>query len=136
MTSGLSSGSSRAALRPTAPPTTRSREPGYKPIKYPPPSPSRFADLRQATLWMRAFDRWYNWRHAHAGLGLMTPAAVHFGLADSLWRKRQAVLHAAYHAHPERFSRGLPNPPRWPAAVHINPLPALRLPGHVPVDAP
>lgn len=111
-------------------------EAGFKTIKYHPTFPSRFADLRQATLWMRAFDRWYNWRHAHTGLGLMTPAAVHFGFADRLWRKRQAVLHAAYNTHPERFSHGLPNPPRWPDAVHINPLPALRLPGDVPVDAP
>ena len=65
----------------------------------------------------------------------MTPAAVHFGFAETLWAKRQAVLHQAYGTHPERFSRGRPNPPRWPDAVHINPLPALLLPGDVPTEA-
>lgn len=111
-------------------------EAAFKTVKYHPTFPGRFADHLQATAWMRAFDRWYNWRHAHTGLGLMTPAAVHFGFAETLWRKRQAVLQTAYAAHPERFSRGLPTPPRWPAAVHINPLPALRLPGDVPIEVP
>jgi putative transposase len=111
-------------------------EAAFKTVKYHVTFPGRFADRSQATLWMRALERWYNWRHAHTGLGLMTPAAVHFGFAEQLWRKRQAVLQAAYHAHPERFPRGLPNPPRWPEAVHINPLPVLRLPGEVPIDVP
>jgi len=48
-------------------------EAAFKTLKHHPTFPGRFADLRQATLWMRAFDRWYNWRHAHTGLGL-TPA--------------------------------------------------------------
>jgi len=50
----------------------------------------------------------------------MTPAAVHFGQAEELWLKRQTVLQAAYQAHPERFSRGQPIPPRWPDQVGIN----------------
>jgi putative transposase len=111
-------------------------EAAFKTVKYHPAFPGRFADRAQATVWMRALERWYNWRHAHTGLGLMTPAGVHFGFAETVWRKRQTVLHAAYHAHPERFPRGLPNPPRWPEAVHINPLPALRLPGEVPIEVP
>lgn len=107
----------------------------FKTVQYHSTFPGRFADPAQATRWMRAMERWYNWRHAHTGLGLMTPAAVHFGFAETLWAKRQAVLHQAYGTHPERFSRGRPNPPRWPDAVHINPLPALLLPGDVPTEA-
>ena len=110
-------------------------EAAFKTLKYHFTFPDRFADQAQALTWMRAFERWYNWRHAHLGLGLMTPAAVHFGFAERLWVKRQAILHAAYHAHPERFSHGLPNPPRWPERVCINPLPTLLLPGEVPIDA-
>ena len=108
----------------------------FKTVQYHPTFPGRFADPAQATRWMRAMERWYNWRHAHTGLGLMTPAAVHFGFAETLWAKRQAVLHQAYATRPERFSRGRPNPPRWPDAVHINPLPTLLLPGDVPTEAP
>jgi putative transposase len=111
-------------------------ESAFKTVKYHPTFPGRFADHSHATVWMRALERWYNWRHAHTGLALMTPAAVHFGFAENIWRKRQAVLQAAYHAHPERFSRGLPTLPRWPDAVHINPLPVLRLPGDVPIEVP
>ena len=108
----------------------------FKTVQYHSTFPGRFADPAQAICWMRAMERWYNWRHAHTGLGLMTPAAVHFGFAETLWAKRQTVLHQAYATHPERFSRGRPNPPRWPDAVHINPLPALLLPGDVPAEAP
>lgn len=110
-------------------------ESAFKTLKYHFTYPDHFADQAQAVIWMRAFERWYNWRHAHSALGLMTPAAIHFGFAEHLWAKRQATLHAAYHTHPERFSRGLPNPPRWPERVSINPLPTLLLPGEMPIDA-
>lgn len=64
---------------------------------------------------------WYNYEHHHSALGLMTPAAVHTGLAPALYQRRQAVLAAAYVAHPERFVRGLPQPPALPTEVWINP---------------
>jgi putative transposase len=95
-------------------------EAGFKTLKYHPTYPDRFDDLAHAGRWMRDFEQWYCYQHHHSALGLMTPAAVHFGTADQLWDKRQAVLHAAYQAHPERFSRGQPVPPRWPAEVWIN----------------
>ena len=62
-------------------------EAAFKTLKYHLTFPGRFADLRQATVWMRAFDRWYNWRHAHTGLGLMTPAALHFGFAEAIFAR-------------------------------------------------
>jgi putative transposase len=95
-------------------------EAGFKTLKYRPTYPDRFDSLTHAQVWMRDFERWYCYEHHHTALGLMTPAAVHFGQADTLWLKRQTVLQAAYQSHPERFSRGQPIPPRWPDQVGIN----------------
>jgi putative transposase len=51
----------------------------------------------------------------------MTPATVHYGLAEDLTAKRQVVLAGAYAQHPERFVKGQPTPPQLPDAVWINP---------------
>lgn len=111
-------------------------EAGFKTLKYQPDFPDAFASFRHAQIWMRDFEHWYDYQHHHTGLGLMTPAAVHFGTAEAVWQQRQQVLSAAYAAHPERFSKGAPTPPRWPAAVWINPPQALELPGENPSNDP
>jgi putative transposase len=55
----------------------------------------------------------------------VTPAAVHLGQAPALFLGRQHVLTAAYATHPERFVRGVPQPPALPTEVWINrPAPA------------
>jgi len=51
----------------------------------------------------------------------MTPPAVHDGRASMVRHARQRLLSAAYAAHPERFVRQPPQPPRLPHAVWINP---------------
>ncbi len=104
-------------------------EAGFKTLKYHPTYPDRFDSLRHAQTWMRGFEQWYCYQHHHTALGLMTPAAVYFGTAETLWQKRQTVLQAAYLTHPERFSQGLPVPPRWPAQVGINAPKTLQLSG-------
>jgi putative transposase len=104
-------------------------EAGFKTLKYHPTYPDRFDGLRHAQTWMRDFEQWCCYEHHHTALGLMTPAAIYFGTAQSLWLKRQAVLQTAYQAHPERFSRGLPIPPRWPEQVGINAPKTLQLSG-------
>ena len=104
-------------------------EAGFKTLKYHPTYPDRFDSLRHAQTWMRDFEHWYCYQHHHTALGLMTPAAVYFGTAESLWLKRQAVLQAAYQAYPERFSAGQPVPPRWPDYVGINAPKTLPLSG-------
>ena len=72
--------------------------------------------------------------HHHAGLGLLTPAMVHYGHAEAVRAQRGAVLAAAYAAHPERFVRQAPQPPALPVAVWINPPePSTTLPA--PSDA-
>ena len=55
----------------------------------------------------------------HSALGLHTPASVHFGTAPEVRSQRTVVLDAAYHAHPERFTKP-PTPPRLPTAAWIN----------------
>jgi putative transposase len=93
----------------------------FKTMKYRPDYPRQFGSLMDARAWAYPFFAWYNTQHRHTGLGLMTPATVHYGLADDLTVKRQRLLAAAYAQHPERFVKGLPTPPQLPEAVWINP---------------
>ena len=107
--------------RPRTPDDNPFSEAQFKTVKYHPAFPERFGSLLDARVWGRQFFDWYNYQHHHTGLGLMTPAAVHFGQAQALLLQRQRVLHLAYAAHPERFVKGLPEPPSLPDAVWINP---------------
>lgn len=93
----------------------------FKTMKYQPAYPKRFGSQADAHRWAQAFFPWYNFDHHHSSLGLMTPAAVHFGQAAQLWHHRQVVLQQAYAAHPQRFVKGVPQPPPLPPAVWINP---------------
>jgi hypothetical protein len=43
-------------------------------------------------------------KHRHTGIGLNTPADVHYGLAAATAKDRSAVLQAARAATPHRFS--------------------------------
>ena len=53
-------------------------------MKYRPDYPDRFDSLDHARNWARAFIAWYNREHHHTGLGLMTPAVVHYGHVDEV----------------------------------------------------
>jgi len=64
--------------------------------------------------------RQYNEEHRHSGLGLLSRAVVHYGLAPAAIEQRRAVLNAAYLAHPERFARKPPQPLPAPMEVWIN----------------
>lgn len=66
------------------------------------------------------FFPWYNHEHRHSGIGLLTPAMVHFGETESVLAHRQMVLDAAYQAHPDRFVRRPPKPLPVPVEVWIN----------------
>jgi putative transposase len=93
----------------------------FKTMKYRPDYPQRFGDQLVARLWARNFFAWYNHQHHHSGIGLLTPADVHFGRAEQILQQRQQVLELAYQKHPERFVKGLPQPAQLPQAVWINP---------------
>jgi putative transposase len=92
----------------------------FKTMKYRPDYPDRFGSIQDARAWARVFFQWYNHEHHHTGLGLLTPATVHYGQAQAVIDRRQQVLQAAYAAHPERFVRGEPKPPSLPTEVWIN----------------
>jgi len=92
----------------------------FKTLKYRPEFPERFDSIEQARAFCRSFFAWYNDQHRHSGIGLMTPAAVHYGRAKELHAARARILEAAYAATPERFVRGAPKPPTLPSAAWIN----------------
>jgi len=93
----------------------------FKTMKYRPDYPDRFQDLNQVRGWAVPFFDWYNNQHRHSSLGLMTPAMVYFGQAAQITEQRAQVLQNAYERHPERFVKGMPQPPRLPKTVWINP---------------
>jgi integrase-like protein len=90
-------------------------------LKYRPDFPARFGSIQDVRAHCHVFFPWYNVEHHHSGLGLLTPHDVHFGLADQRVATRATVLATAYAVHPERFPRGLPQPPARLEAVWINP---------------
>lgn len=93
----------------------------FKTMKYHHNYPARFGSLQDARAWASTFFDWYNNRHHHTGIALLTPVDVHLDRAQSVLQKRQAVLQAAYERHPERFVRGCSKPAALPAAAWINP---------------
>ena len=92
----------------------------FKTLKYRPEFPERFDSIEQARESCRGFFDWYNHQHRHSGIGLMTPAAVHYRRAPELHAARGHVLEGAYQRHPERFVRRPPVPPALPTAAWIN----------------
>ncbi len=92
----------------------------FKTLKHRPGFPDRFGSLLEARHFCRGFFDWYNQEHRHSGIGLMTPAAVHFGHAQTIHDERARMLAAAYAERPERLVRGVPRPPEVPAAPWIN----------------
>jgi putative transposase len=97
----------------------------FKTVKYQPDFPDRFGSYEDALGYCRQLFPWYNDEHRHSGIAMLTPADVHYGRAQEVLAARQRVLEAAYESHPERFVHGLPEPPRLPQEVWINP-PARR----------
>jgi putative transposase len=105
----------------------------FKTLKHHPSFPDRFGSIQDARSFCQTFLGWYNHAHHHSGIALLTPADVHFGRAEQVTSARATVLDGAYAAHPERFVRKPPTPPRLPEAVWINsPLDPLEAPQQFP----
>jgi putative transposase len=95
-------------------------EANFKTLKYRPDFPTRFDSIEHARAHVRDFFGWYNHQHRHSGVGLMAPADVHYGRAETITAARGHVLNAAYQARPERFVRKPPLPPSLADTVWIN----------------
>ncbi len=95
-------------------------EANFKTLKYRPAYPARFQDRDHVLRWARETFPWYNHRHYHSALALLTPAIVHAGRAEAVLADRQRTLDAAYEAHPERFPHGRPRAGSLPDQVWIN----------------
>ena len=76
----------------------------FKTLKFAPVFPDRFGSLTDARVFIAAFVEGYNHSHRHTGLGLNTPADVHYGLAAGKATERSAVLAQARLSTPARFA--------------------------------
>src|ERR1700677_296515 len=93
----------------------------FKTLKYGPAFPERFGSLCEARQFMDTFTDWYNHEHRHTGIGLHTPADVHFGLATDKAADRRTVLTHARARHPHRFGTiGTPKILDLPDTAWIN----------------
>ncbi len=113
-------GVSKSHSRPYVSDDNPFSESQFRTLKYRPDFPDRFGCIQDARAHCQIFFPWYNDEHRHSGIGLLTPAMVHFGLAEQVRAHRQAVLDSAYAAHPERFVRRPPTPLILPSEVWIN----------------
>jgi len=95
-------------------------ESAYKTLKYRPDFPERFTSAELSRYFCGDFFGWYNNQHHHSGIGMLTPADVHFGRAEEVLRRRQQTLVNAFKEHPERFVHGVPLVAQVPKEVWIN----------------
>jgi putative transposase len=93
----------------------------FRTLKYRPNFPDRFGCCEDSRAFCHQFFPWYNQRHRHSGIGMLTPEMVHFGQTKEVLARQQVVLDAAYKLHPERFVRHPPKRESPPLKVWINP---------------
>ena len=96
----------------------------FKTLKYAPTFPERFGCLADARGFLDVFVQWYNHEHRHTGVGLHSPADVHYGLAAAKATDRFATLTIARATNPARLSSS--TPPKilhLPDSAWINPPP-------------
>ena len=97
-------GVTRSHSRPSVSNDNPYSESLFKTMKYTPDFPDRFGSIGDARAFMGAFTEAYNHEHHHTGIGLHTPADVHYGHTTAVSARRSAALAAARAAHPERFT--------------------------------
>ena len=113
-------GVTRSHSRPSVSNDNPYSEAQFKTLKYCPAFPGRFGSIADARVFCEAFFDHYNHLHRHAGIGLHTPASVHYGTATEIRAARADTLTAAYETNPARFRHRPPTPPKLPDAAWIN----------------
>ena len=115
-------GVTRSHSRPRVSNDNPFSEAWFKTLKYAPVFPDRFGSLQHARSFLDEFVSFYNHEHHHSGIGLHTPADVHYGLADAVIERRVQTLAAARTATPNRFSTSInPKILELPETAWINP---------------
>ena len=61
----------------------------FKTMKYRPEFPDRFGCHEDGLSFCRHFFDWYNNEHYHSGIGLVTPASLHYGQASEVVASRK-----------------------------------------------
>lgn len=92
----------------------------FKTLKYRPEFPEFFPSIEAARAFMPDLVHWYNHEHRHSGLAFLTPADVHFGRAQDVLARRNAVLQNAWKQQPRRFRPNGPAQRALPSVVYIN----------------
>jgi transposase InsO family protein len=115
-------GVTRSHSRPRVSNDNPFSEAWFKTLKYAPVFPERFGSLQHARTFIDEFTQFYNHDHHHTGIGLHTPADVHYDLAAATDQRRHHALAAARIANPERFTTTTnPKILNLPDAAWINP---------------
>ena len=93
-------------------------------MKYRPDFPESFGCLQDSRAFCQNFFTWYNEEHRHSGIGLLTPAMVHYGQAR-LIRSSRSVNSSSM-------------PPTWPTrnASSVRRLNYSPLPKEVWINKP
>jgi putative transposase len=117
----LDLGITRSHSRPHVSNDNPFSEAAFKTLKYCPTFPERFGCIEDARAFSEVFFNYYNHVHRHSGIGLHTPASVHYGTHTEIREQRQATLSAAFELNPIRFRRIAPQAPTIPEIVWINP---------------
>jgi putative transposase len=113
-------GVARSHSRPRVSNDNPFSEAGFKTMKYAPQFPARFGCLEDARSFCKEFFDFYNTKHYHTGIALLTPAMVHTGQSTAVQQARQETLNQAYANKPARFSKGLPKVTPLHGEVWIN----------------
>jgi transposase InsO family protein len=115
-------GVTRSHSRPRVSNDNPFSESWFKTLKYAPVFPDRFGSLPHARGFLDEFVQNYNHEHRHTGIGLHTPADVHYGLTTLTSDRRVQALAAARAANRSRFSSDVdPKILELPVAAWINP---------------
>ena len=96
-------------------------EAAFKTLKYCPTFPERFGCIEDARAFSDAFFDYYNHVHRHSGIGLHTPASVHYGTHIEIREQRQSTLTSAFELNPIGFRRIEPRAPVIPDIGWISP---------------
>jgi len=92
----------------------------FRTLKYRPEYPEEaFSSIEGARNWVAGFVSWYNGRHRHSALNMVTPNQRHRGEDREILVRRRQLYESARAEHPERWSGKIRNWSR-PGSVHLN----------------